>query len=171
MATTNDSGERGSGAGSTPAGDWLDEREHRAWRGYLRANTLLSATLNRELQRHAELSNADYEVLVNLSEAADHRLRPFELGDAMQWEKSRLSHHLKRMEARGLVAREDCPSDARGAFVAVTDTGMAAITEAAPLHVADVRRYFIDVLTSEQLDALIEISDAVLAALEPDEDR
>lgn len=164
MATTNDSGERWSGP--IPTGGWLDEREHRAWRGYLRANTLLSARLNRELQRHAELSNADYEVLVNLSEAADRRLRPFELGEAMQWEKSRLSHHLKRMEARGLVVREECPSDARGAFVVVTDAGMAAITAAAPLHVDEVRRSFIDVLTSEQLDALIEISDAVLTALD-----
>ncbi len=144
---------------------WLDERESRAWRGYLVAHEALTARLNRELQTGFDLSHADYGVLVFLSEADESRSRPYELAEALQWEKSRLSHHLKRMEARGLVARAECPSDARGSFIAITEAGLAAITRAAPRHVADVRRFFVDLLTDVQIDALIAIDDAVMAAV------
>ena len=122
----------------------------------------------RELQRESGLSGPDYEVLVNLSEAPNGRLRAFELGRATQWEKSRLSHHISRMVDRGLVRRESCPTDSRGAFVALTAAGRKAIDAAAPLHVEHVRRLFIDSLTPEQLDALAEISEAVLAKLRED---
>ncbi len=150
---------------------WLDEREARAWRGYNRMRVQLSARLNRRLLRGAGLSLADYEVLVNLSEASDGRLRAFQLGDALQWEKSRLSHHLTRMQRRGLVQREGCSTDGRGAFVVLTDAGRAAIDRAAPEHVQDVRRAFVDVLSPAQLDALDEISQAVLARLSADDRR
>lgn len=150
---------------------WLDEREARAWRGYNRMRLQLNARLNRKLLRGAGLSLADYEVLVNLSEASDGRLRAFQLGDALQWEKSRLSHHLTRMQRRGLVLREGCSTDGRGAFVVLTDAGRAAIDRAAPEHVEDVRRAFVDVLTPAQLDALDEISRAVLARLSADDRR
>lgn len=147
---------------------WLDETENQAWRTYLRAHDTLSARLNRNLQQGSDLSHADYAVLVLLSEAPDHRCRPFELADSLQWEKSRLSHHLKRMQARGLVAREDCPSDARGSFIAITDEGIEAITAAAPLHVGDVRQFFVDALDADQLAALIAINEAILAAVASD---
>jgi DNA-binding MarR family transcriptional regulator len=107
-------------------------------------------------------------VLVQLSEAPGGRLRAFELGGLTQWEKSRLSHHITRMADRGLVRRESCPTDNRGAFVVMTAAGRKAIEAAAPLHVEHVRRLFIDSLTPEQLDALAEISDAVLAGLDND---
>ena len=151
---------------------WLDEREQRAWRGFVNLQQQVRRRLARELQRRSGMSDADFEVLVHLSEAPDGRLRPFELGRITQWEKSRLSHHLRRMGERGLVERQFCPTDNRGSFVAITDTGRAAITAAAPQHVEDVRRLFIDVLTPDQLDAIAEISDAVLAHLaaeEPDD--
>jgi DNA-binding MarR family transcriptional regulator len=148
---------------------WLDEREARAWRAYNRMRVQLSAQLNRRLLRDAGLSLADYEVLVNLSDAPDGRLRAFQLGDAVKWEKSRLSHHLTRMQRRGLVRREGCATDGRGAFIALTDDGRAAIERAAPKHVEDVRRAFVDVLTPAQLDALDEISRAVLARLSADD--
>jgi DNA-binding MarR family transcriptional regulator len=147
---------------------WLDEREARAWRGYTRMRVQLDARLARELARHSGLSDPDYSVLVNLSEAPQGRLRAFELGRALQWEKSRLSHHLKRMGKRGLVAREDCESDARGSFVVITPEGRAAIEAAAPAHVEDVRRHLIDVLDDHQLDALAGIAETVLANLDPD---
>lgn len=128
----------------------------------------LGARVARELQRETGLSVADYEVLVHLSEAPGGRLRAFELGGATQWEKSRLSHHITRMVDRDLVRRESCPTDSRGAFVGLTAAGRKAIEAAAPRHVEQVRRWFIDSLTPEQLDALAEISDAVLAKLGDD---
>lgn len=144
---------------------WLDEHEQTVWRGFLQMQRDLQARLNRQLQQDAGLSGADYEVLVNLSEAPSTRLRAFELADSMQWEKSRLSHHLTRMERRGLIRREECETDARGAFILLTADGRRAIKKAAPLHVGEVRRAFIDVLSAEQLDALDGITRAVLDQL------
>ena len=135
-------------------GPWLDDTESRAWRGYLRMQTLLTAELARQLVADAGLSLADYEVLVILSETPERRLRMFELGAQLLWEKSRLSHHITRMQGRGLVRREDCASDARGAFVVITDQGLAAITEAAPAHVANVRRVLFDHLSDDEVRLL-----------------
>ncbi len=149
---------------------WLDERQARAWRGYNRMRAQLGAKLERNLLRDAGLSGADYAVLVNLSEAPEGRLRAFELGEALQWEKSRLSHQVTRMERRGLVHRQECPSDARGSFVVLTDQGLAAIEAAAPQHVEDVRRYLVDVLDPAQLDALAQIAETVLAHLAEHDD-
>jgi DNA-binding MarR family transcriptional regulator len=159
--------EVGSDAGQMRG--WLDSREELAWRRFLSVHVRLRRTLSRELQREAGLSDADYVVLVHLSEAPRDRLRPYELGDAAEWEKSRLSHHLTRMERRGLIARETCPTDTRGAFIVLTSAGRAAIEAAAPLHVEHVRRWFLSVLTPEQLDTLSEISVALLAGLDPGE--
>ena len=145
---------------------WLDEREARAWRRYTAMRVRLQAHLAGALSRHSGLSEGDYDMLVHLSEAAEGRLRPFQLCDALQWEKSRLSHQLTRMEARGLVTREECPTDARGAFVGLTPQGRAMVQSAAPAHVEEVRRAFIDVLSPEQLDALAEVAEAVLANLD-----
>ena len=145
---------------------WLDEREARAWRSYTAMRMQLQARLARGLSRRSGLSDPDYDVLVHLSESPGGRLRPFQLCEALQWEKSRLSHQLTRMAKRGLVTREECTTDARGAFVVLTPAGRAAIEGAAPAHVEEVRRCFIDVLTSEQLDALADIAETVLANLE-----
>jgi DNA-binding MarR family transcriptional regulator len=144
---------------------WLDEREQRAWRGFVEMHAQLTGRLRRAMQHDAGLSDADYGVLVILSEAADGRLRIFELGRALQWEKSRLSHQLRRMEQRGLVRREGCGTDGRGAFAVLTPAGRTAIEAAAPAHVGEVRRAFVDALTPDQLDAMADIAQAVLANL------
>lgn len=144
---------------------WLDETESRAWRAYMRMRTLLNAQVVRDLARESGLSGADYDVLSNLSETEGHRWRLHELAARMAWSKSRLSHHITRMEQRGLVTREECPSDGRGAFVTLTDAGLRAIEAAAPGHVASVRRHFIDPLSRGQLDALAEISQTVVRHL------
>ena len=144
---------------------WLDDREQRAWRAFLGMNRRVRNHLARAMQREDGLSEADYEVLVNLSEAPDGRLRAFELGQATQWEKSRLSHHLTRMAERGLVCRQACPTDSRGAVVVLTQAGRAAIQAAAPRHVEEIRRCFIDLLSPEHLDALAAMADAVTARL------
>ena len=144
---------------------WLDDAEARAWRGYMRMRTLLHARILRDLAREAGLSGPDYDVLSNVSEAEGRRSRLGDLAARMAWSKSRLSHHITRMEQRGLVTREDCTSDGRGAFVVLTDAGWRAIQAAAPGHVASVRRHFIDLLSREQLDALAEITRTVVRRL------
>ena len=145
---------------------WLDDREQKVWRSFLTASARLDAHLARRMQAEADLSMADFTVLVQLSEVDGGRVRAFQLGRHLQWEKSRLSHHLTRMEKRGLVRREDCGSDRRGAFVVITGAGRTAIEAAAPAHVEAVRAAVFDVLTDEQVDGLGEACDAVLAHLD-----
>lgn len=147
---------------------WLDEREQRAWRSFFEMQAKLRRQLNRQLQAESGLSEADYDVLVSLSEAPGGRLRVFELRGAAKWEKSRLTHQITRMAGRGLLERQVVSSDPRGAFIALTDAGFQAIRDAAPRHVAQVRRWFLDALTPEQLDALAEIAESVLTGLEAD---
>jgi len=144
---------------------WLDDREAAAWRGLQAMQAQLDARLARELADDSDLSYQDYMVLVALTDQPDGRLRAFELGRELGWEKSRVSHHVSRMIARGLVTRRKCPSDQRGAFVVITESGRRAIEAAAPGHVAAVRRYVIERLTPAQLDALTSIADSVLEAL------
>jgi DNA-binding MarR family transcriptional regulator len=145
---------------------WLDEREARAWRGFQAVQHRLNAALARQLADDSDLSYSDYTVLVVLTDQPDGRLRAFELGAELGWEKSRVSHHVSRMADRGLVRREKCPTDHRGAFVVVTDLGRSSIERAAPGHVDAVRHWFIDRLTAEQLDALAEICAVGLHALD-----
>jgi DNA-binding MarR family transcriptional regulator len=144
---------------------WLTADEQRAWRAYLRVGTMLAARLNRQLQADCGLSLPEYEVLVQLSEAPGQRLRPFQICDALNWEQSRLSHQLTRMERRLLVTRRECAVDGRGAFVELTAAGAAAIGEAAPRHVATVRRLFFDRLSETQRAAFEESCAAILAGL------
>jgi DNA-binding MarR family transcriptional regulator len=153
------------------AGQWLTADEQRAWRAYVRAGTLLNAQLNRQLQADSGLSLREYEVLVQLSEAPHGKLRPFQLGLALDWEQSRLSHMLARMTRRGFIARQDCPGDRRGAVVALTRAGRAAIESAAPGHAAAVRRLVFDQMDSEQTTAFGQAFEAIVAALEDSRPR
>lgn len=137
---------------------WLSEDEQRAWRGWLALSGLLQSQVGSDLLSETGLSTADYQVLVNLSEAPDRRLRMTELASRIDWSKSRLSHQFARMEARGLVTREECPSDARGAFAVLTDRGMGEIVRAAPFHVESVRRHFIDLLQPGELKQIENIA-------------
>lgn len=146
-------------------GRWLDDREARAWRGLQFMNMQLDAALARELAADSDLSIQDYAVLVALTDQPDASLRAFELADLLGWDKTRLSHHIKRMSARGLVSKEVCPTDRRGFFVVITPTGRRAIETAAPGHVAAVRRLFVDLLTEHELDVMAQVSAKVLAAL------
>jgi DNA-binding MarR family transcriptional regulator len=151
---------------------WLDERQNEAWRAFHAMRTQLLGHLQRCLAAQSGLSEADYEVLVAVSEAPDHQLRSRDLGRALQWGRSRLSHQLSRMEERGLLQREPCPTDARGCVAVLTDAGRKSIVKASKLHVADVRHCFADVLSSRQLDQLIAIARAITDHLEaehPDE--
>jgi DNA-binding MarR family transcriptional regulator len=145
---------------------WLDVDEQRAWRSYLRAGTLLAARLNRQLQRESGLSLPEYEVLVRLSEAPEGTLRPVQLGRALDWEQSRLSHMLARMARRGFIVRQDCPGDRRGALIVLTGHGRQVIESAAPGHVAAVRHLVFDRMDAGQAAAFGQIFEAILAGLE-----
>ena len=131
---------------------WLTDDEQQAWRATVGIAQLLIRQLDRDLNVHG-LSGHDYEILVELSEAPEHRLRMTELADATSQSRSRLSHQVTRMENRGLVRRDDCEGDKRGTFAVLTADGMAAIERVAPDHVENVRRHFIDRLEPRQLDA------------------
>jgi DNA-binding MarR family transcriptional regulator len=145
--------------------EWLDSEEQTAWRGFLTTYSKLTAVLGRDLAQDSGLSIQDYGVLVALSEAKGGRLRPFELGKELVWEKSRLSHHISRMTQRGLVSRVKCDTDNRGAFVEITAVGRKVIKSAAPGHVAAVRKYFVDVLSRKEIEALISITEKVNGVL------
>lgn len=144
---------------------WLTEEEQRLWRDFLRMHSELQAVVGRDLQSRSGLSSGDFEVLVHLTDTPEHRLRVTELAHAMRWERSRLSHQLARMEKRGLIARRECPEDARGAFVVLTPEGLDAIESAAPAHVETVRGVLFDALTPRQLTELADICASVLAGL------
>lgn len=144
----------------------LDPLQDRAWRAFHRLRTQLVAHLARQLSADCGLTEADYAVLVALSESPSHRLRSRELCRVLGWERSRLSRQISRMEGRGTVEREPCEYDARGFDVILTRDGLASIRGAAPQHLADVQHCFADVLSRQQLEALIGISDAINEHLE-----
>jgi len=145
---------------------WLDATQQRAWRGFLDLHARLAAKLNRDLQQTSGLTLSDYDVLVHLTDVPDGRLRAFELGEGLQWDKSRVSKQVGRLAARGLVAKEDCAADRRGAYVVLTPTGRQAIEAAAPAHVELVHRLVFDTLTPAQIREWAAISSAILRRLE-----
>ncbi len=140
---------------------WLTPTEERAWRGYRRMRTLLDLQLARDLARDSGLSEPDFDVLSTLTERADARWRAGDLAERLLWSTSRLTHHVKRMEGRGLVRRQPCDDDGRGAVLTLTDAGWSTLKAAAPLHVRSVRKQFIDLLTAEEIDCLAGISEKV----------
>ena len=142
---------------------WLTEEEQQLWRAWLALGSALPAALHRELQADAGLSLPDFDVLVQLSESALGRLRVSDLARGLGWERSRLSHHVGRMERRGLLAREECADDGRGAFVVLTSRGRAAIEEAAPHHVRTVRRLVFDPLSGADVAELTRLVTRLLA--------
>jgi DNA-binding MarR family transcriptional regulator len=142
---------------------WLSADEQRAWRTYVEASKVLFDALDRQLQRDADMPHAYSEILVRLSEAEDRALRMSELADRTLSSRSRLSHAVARLEERGWVAREDCPTDRRGQIARLTEAGFATLAAAAPGHVNAVREILIDQLTSEQLDQLTTIGETIVA--------
>ncbi|GAA3885323.1 MarR family transcriptional regulator [Saccharothrix violaceirubra] len=145
--------------------EWLDEREAAMWRSYLALHRELLGALERRLERDSGLSNADYALLVPLSEAPDGLVRARDLAASAGWERSRLSHQVARMEKRGLVVREVCAEDARGSMVRLTPAGRAAIESAAPGHVTAVRGLLFDALSEDEVETLGRVFTRVLDRL------
>ncbi|KUF20223.1 MULTISPECIES: MarR family winged helix-turn-helix transcriptional regulator [Streptomyces] len=146
--------------------NWLTAEEQHAWRSFVRLHERLIGRLSHLLQTESQLASADYAVLVNLTDVPDGRQRYQDLARALEWEKSRMSHHLARMIRRGLVVREECADDGRGAFAVITEAGREAIAAAAPLHVQAVRSLFLDHLTAAELRTLAEVSVRVVGKLD-----
>jgi DNA-binding MarR family transcriptional regulator len=149
---------------------WLTDEEQQAWRATVRLSQLLLRQLDRDLTAYG-LNGRDYEILVELSEAPDHRLRMTDLADATSQSRSRLSHQISRMEKRGLVRRDDCEGDKRGTFAVLTKAGFEAIERVAPHHVENVRRHYIDRLTTEQQDDIRSAFQPIIDYLRKIRDR
>lgn len=133
---------------------WLDEREADVWKAMRELLNSFPAGMDRQLVQESELSAPEYMVLASLSSTEDGVLRARKLAEWLDWEPSRLSHLLKRMETRAFVRREACATDARGSNVVLTETGRAAIVAAAPGHVSFVRRHLFDLLSVEEQEVL-----------------
>jgi len=138
------------------APQWLNPAEMKAWRSYIIASRHLMEALDSDLVDH-DLSMPDYEILAQLSDAPDRRLRMSELAEITLLSRSRLSHRMKVMEQAGWVKREACPSDKRGFFAVMTPKGWKAIVAAAPDHVASVRSRFVDHLSVQEQEVLAGI--------------
>ena len=134
---------------------WLTATEQAAWRAFLTGSRRLVEALDADLKAQG-LTHDDYGVLVALSESEGDRLRMAELADLSVESRSRLSHHIGRLEARGLVSRETCPDDRRGTWAVLTADGRATIEAVAPHHVAGVREYFLDAITSAELATIAD---------------
>jgi DNA-binding MarR family transcriptional regulator len=145
--------------------DWLDPREDRAWRAFRHAHHRLAARLNQHLLQDSGLTEADYEILAVLSGHPTGHMPAQELGALVQWEKSRLSHQVRRMQERGLIVREPNPADGRSAMICLLPAGRRAIQDAAPQHVRNVRQDFIDLFTPAELDAFTALHERVLRHL------
>lgn len=137
------------------------------WHSFFLMRRQLDRALEQQLQRHSDVSAADYEILVALSQAPGKQLRARTISEMIGWEKSRVSHQVSRMEKRGLVERRECESDARGVWIVITNEGRRAVLAAMRHHSAAIRRYFFDVLSPEEQRVLKGVSARVLAAIDP----
>jgi DNA-binding MarR family transcriptional regulator len=140
---------------------WLDHEQQRAWRAYLVGTTLLMDRLDRDLREKHGISMPEYEIMVRLSEAEDHRMRMALLADSMSHSRSRVTHTISRMEKAGLVHRSSCLSDGRGVEAALTEEGYALLVRAAPTHVAAVRALLVDLAGDEDFAVVGRVFDAV----------
>jgi DNA-binding MarR family transcriptional regulator len=144
---------------------WLDADEQHTWRSFLTANRLFFDGIERQMQQDSGLPHAYYEILVRLSEVPGHTMRMSHLASTSLSSRSRISHAVARLEKAGWVRRKPCDDDRRGALAELTDEGLAILQAAAPAHVAAVRRALFDALSPEQVAALRDISDTLVAHL------
>ncbi|MEU4693609.1 MarR family winged helix-turn-helix transcriptional regulator [Actinoplanes sp. NPDC023714] len=135
--------------------------ELRTWREFIETTELLRGRIAARLQADSGLSPGDYAVLLALSEAPGNRMRSSDLAAHIGWERSRLSHHLGRMERRGLIGREGAAADNRGAEAVLLPAGRAAFAAATVPHLRAIRELFVDALTPAQLTAAGEVAAAL----------
>ncbi len=146
----------------------VSEQEWASWRAFSSMRRQLELALERQLQRDADISGAEYGVLISLWEAPGKQLRARDLGERLAWEKSRVSHQVSRMEKRGLVERRECDTDLRGTWVGITPDGTRAVLGATRGHASTLRQYFFDVVDPAELASITDASTRVLDVLQPD---
>lgn len=144
----------------------MSEQQNQSWRDFNAMRIALFARLVKDLADNCHLTEAEYLVLLTLSEAPDHEMRSMDLAQKLGWQRSRVSQQLSRMAKRELVYRRVCDTDRRGSIEVLTATGLQRIKTAAPIHTKAVRHCFADVLSDRQLDALSDISQTILEHLE-----
>jgi DNA-binding MarR family transcriptional regulator len=144
---------------------WLSTQEEATWRAFAAAMVKVPIALECQLQRDAGLSFIEYHALARLSEDPDHTLRMSTLAELTDASLSRLSHLVKRLEARGLVRREPDPTDGRFTNAILTGSGFRLLVAAAPAHVETVRALVIDDLSADELGQLRAISERLLSGL------
>lgn len=145
---------------------WLTEDEELLWRSFLRTSAKLLNRLDQDLVEASGLELTDYGILVQLSEAPEGGVRMSDLAEFALVSRPRLTVRIQRLEEQGLVERHKCPTDARSTMVTLTDVGRKRLQEAAPVHVAGVRRYFVDPIGVERMCAVSGQLRAVLCALD-----
>ena len=146
-----------------PAGGWLDANQQRAWLAYIRVQLRLAYEMNRQLLADSGMSLPDYDVLTALSVAGGGRMQITVLAAQIGWERSRVSHHVRRMTARGLVTCGLSAADRRVTEVTLTAQGRRALEEAAPGHVDLVRHLFFGGLPAGLVGPLSEALESVCA--------
>lgn len=139
---------------SRSAPRWLDPSEMAAWRSFVDSSAAVMAAVDADLQASAGIGAGDYGVLVNLSEADDHRLRMCDLAASLHLSPSGLTRRLDGLVRAGLVERVPSDDDRRVMLAVLTDAGRQLLERAAPEHVDSVRRHFVDRLTTGQLEVL-----------------
>jgi len=139
---------------------WLDDREMRAWRGYIETIGDLQNALEGDLT-DVGLTVGDYQVLVYLSEQQNERMRMCDLASLLHLSPSGLTRRLDGLVRMGAVAREPSPEDRRATLAALTPSGRRLLEGVAPRHVMSVRKHFIDALTPRQIDVLGDVFEAL----------
>lgn len=147
------------------------DAELEVWRLFIETSLDVKARIDRAIQADSGLSASDYAVLLALSRAEGRWLRTSELADAIFWERSRVSHHVRRMADRGLVCRERSAVDQRGSEIHLTTRGLDALRDASGPHLRTVREVFVDALSGEQQAAVASAMVALSAHLEGIDDR
>lgn len=145
--------------------------ELRIWRDFVETTGFLTSRVSARLQVDSSLSSGDYAVLLALTEAPEQRMRSSALAAHIGWERSRLSHHLGRMERRGLIRREEYATVPRGAQVLLSPAGAEAFHQATYPHLRTIRELFVDALSPDQLRAAGDIARALRAHLGPHDDE
>lgn len=145
---------------------WLDAEQQRDWRAFLSGVTRINEHLELAL-RPFGLDLAEYEILVQLSEAERRSLRMSDLAHSARQSRSRLTHTVARMESKGLVTRRAGPSDRRGVIATMTEHGWSLLVRAAPTHVQSVREILVDRVDPEDFAALGRLMRAVIDGPEP----
>ncbi len=138
-----------------------DDLAMRAWRGFLRAHSIVMRALDTELSAERNLGLSSYEVLLVLAWAPGRSLRMSELAGRVLLSRSGTTRLVDGLAARGLVERRRCPSDARSYLAVLTDKGLGRLKEAAPVHLRGVREHFSGRLSRAQLEAIAEAMEAI----------